>query len=62
MIQSQYIIVVFYNSRIYYISLQYYGKIKKKTGENKNKLKTIYPRNKEDLKNNKYGGQSYWFL
>ena len=40
-IQSQYIIVVFYTSSIY---------DRKKLGENKNKLRTIYPRNQEKLR------------
>ena len=40
-IQSQYIIVVFYTSSIY---------ARKKLGENKNKLRTIYPRNQEKLR------------
>ena len=40
-IQSQYIIVVFYTSSIY---------DRKKLGENKNKLRTIYSRNQEKLR------------
>ena len=40
-IQSQYIIVVFYTSSIY---------DREKLGENKNKLRTIYPRNQEKLR------------
>ena len=40
-IQSQYIIVVFYTSSIY---------DRKKLAENKNKLRTIYPRNQEKLR------------
>ena len=50
MIELQYIIVVFYSSSIYYRSLLHYGKFKKKSGENKNKLRTIYPRNQEYFK------------
>ena len=33
----------------------------KKSGENKNKLKTIYPRNHENVKNSKHRVQFYWF-
>ena len=35
---------------------------KKKSGENKNKLRTIYPRNQENSKNSKPRVQFYWFL
>ena len=31
----------------------YYGKFKKKLGENKNKLRTIYPKNHANFKNSK---------
>ena len=48
-IQSQYIVAVFYSSSINYRSLLYYGKFFKKLGENKNKLRTIYPRNQKIL-------------
>ena len=34
----------------------------KKTGENKNKLRTIYPKNHENFKNRKPRVQLYWFL
>ena len=50
MIELQYIIVVFYSSSIYYRSLLDYGKFLKKSGENKNKLRTIYPRNQKYFK------------
>ena len=59
MIQSQYIVVVFYSSSIYYRSLLYYGKFKKKSGENKNKLKTIYPGNQENFKNSERVGSNF---
>ena len=36
-------------------------KKKKKTGKNKNKSRTIYPKNHENFKNNKPRGQFYWF-
>ena len=48
-IQSQHIMVVFDSSSIYYRSFLYYGKLKK-LGENKNKLRTIYPRNQANLR------------
>ena len=54
-IQSQYIIAVFYSSSIYYRSLLYYGKLFKKSGENKNKLTTIYPRSQENFKTARRG-------
>ena len=34
----------------------------KKIGKNKNKLRTIYPENHENIKNNKPRVQFYWFL
>ena len=34
----------------------------KKSGENKNKLRTIYPKNHENFKNSKPRVQFYWFL
>ena len=37
-------------------------KIFKKSGENKNKLRTIYPKNHENIKNSKPRIQFYWFL
>ena len=37
-------------------------KIFKKLGENKNKLRTIYPKNHENFKNSKPRVQFYWFL
>ena len=49
-----------YSDFWYYMSLLYYGKLKKnkikkkkKSGENKNKLRKIYPNNHENFKNNK---------
>ena len=33
-----------------------------KSGRNKNKLKTIYPKNHENFKNSKPKVQIYWFL
>ena len=35
---------------------------KKKLGENKKKLRTIYPKNHENFKNSKPKVQFYWFL
>ena len=35
---------------------------KKKLGENKNKLRTLYPKNHENFKNSKPKVQFYWFL
>ena len=35
---------------------------KKKSGENKNKLRKIYPNNHENFKNSKPRVQFYWFL
>ena len=37
-------------------------KIKKKSRESKNKLRTIYPKNHEDFKNSKPRVQFFWFL
>ena len=34
----------------------------KKLGENKNKLRTIYPKNHENFKNSRLRVQFYWFL
>ena len=34
----------------------------KKSVENKNKLRTIYPKNKDNFKNSKPRVQFYWFL
>ena len=34
----------------------------KKSGKNKNKLRTIYPKNHENFKNSKPRIQFYWFL
>ena len=45
----------------YYRSLWYYGNLKK-LGENKNKLRTTYPKNHEHFKNSKPRVQFYWFL
>ena len=49
-------------SGIYNRSLLHYGKLKKKLGENKNKLRTIYPKNQENSNNSKPRVQFYWFL
>ena len=51
-----------YSDFRYYRSLLYYGKLKKKSGENKNKLRKIYPKNHENFKNSKSRVQFYWFL
>ena len=51
-----------YSDFWYYKSLLYYVKFKKKSGENKNKLRTIYPKNHENFKNRKPRVQLYWFL
>ena len=51
-----------YSDFWYYRSLLYYGKFKKKSGENKNKLRTTYPQNHENFKNNNPRAQLYWFL
>ena len=37
-------------------------KKKKKSGKNKNKLRTIYPESDENFKNSKPRVQFYWFL
>ena len=37
-------------------------KKKKKSGENKNKLRKMYPDNPEDFKNSNPRGQFYWLL
>ena len=37
-------------------------KILKRSGENKNKLRTIYPKNHENFKNSKPMVQFHWFL
>ena len=44
--------------------IDHYGimEIKKKLGENKNKLRTIYHKNHENFKNSKPRIQFYWFL
>ena len=34
----------------------------KKSGENKNKLRKIYPNDHENFKNSKSRGQFYWLL
>ena len=46
----------------YYRSLLYYGKFKKESGNDKSKLRTIYPKNHEKFKNSKPRVQFYWFL
>ena len=51
-----------YSDFSYYRSLLYYGKLKKKSGENKNKLRTTYPKNHENSKSSKPRIQFYWFL
>ena len=38
------------------------GKIEKKLGKNKNKVRTIYPKNHENFKNRKSRVKFYWFL
>ena len=51
-----------YSDFSYYRSLLYYGKLKKKSGENKNKLRTIDPKNHENFKDGKPWEQLYRFL
>ena len=45
-----------------YRSLLYYGKFLVKSRKNEKKLRTIYPKNYENLKNSKPRVQFYWFL
>ena len=56
------LIFLHYSIFWYYILLLYYGKIKKRLVENKNKLRKIYPKNYENFKNSKPRVQYYWFL
>ena len=44
-----------YSDFSYYRSLLYYGKSFKKSRKNKNKLRTIYPKNHENFKNSNLG-------
>ena len=43
-------------------SLLHYGKFLKSGGKNKNKLRSIYPKNNESFKNSKPRAQFKWFL
>ena len=42
-----------YSDFWFYRSWLHYEKFKKKSGENKNKLRTVYPKNYEQFKNSK---------
>ena len=46
----------------YYRSLIYYGKLRKKSEKNKDKLRGIYTKNHGNFKNSKPRVQFYWFL
>ena len=51
-----------YSDFWYCRSLLYYGKFFKKSGQHKNKLRTIHPENHENFMNGKPRLQFYWFL